>query len=60
MKSEVYFIEVKARDPEARVEALKKILNKVDPFSAYKKDEIVCNSKYIRKSTYDNFRIHYV
>ncbi|MCX5687893.1 MAG: DUF362 domain-containing protein [Candidatus Omnitrophica bacterium] len=43
MKSNVYFIEVKADDgdPEARCDALQKLLEKVNPFRCYKKDEFI-------------------
>ncbi|MDO8602906.1 MAG: DUF362 domain-containing protein [Candidatus Omnitrophota bacterium] len=41
MKSEVFFIEVKPSDPEARRNALQKLLERVNPFSDYKKDEFI-------------------
>ncbi len=41
MKSEVYFAEVQSREQEQRVSALKRLLDKLDPFSAYHKGEII-------------------
>jgi len=41
MKSDVYLVEIKANDLEARREALKKLLEKVNPFKDYKKDEFI-------------------
>ncbi len=40
-KSDVYFIESKANDLDARSDALQKLLEKVNPFKDYKKDEFV-------------------
>ncbi|MBU1913031.1 MAG: DUF362 domain-containing protein [Candidatus Omnitrophica bacterium] len=40
-KSEVFFIEVKSTDLEARCEALQKLLEKVTPFKDYKKEEFI-------------------
>ncbi len=41
MKSDVYFIKTDSRDLEARVAALKKFLEKVNPFAGYCKDEFI-------------------
>lgn len=41
MKSDVYFIEVKAGDLETRREALQRLLEKVNPFRDYKKCEFI-------------------
>jgi len=41
MKSDVYFIEVKEDDLEARCNALQRLLEKVNPFMSYKKDEFI-------------------
>jgi len=41
MKSYVYFIEVKSDDLEARCGALQKLLEEVNPFRSYKKDEFI-------------------
>ncbi|MDP2911096.1 MAG: 4Fe-4S binding protein, partial [Candidatus Omnitrophota bacterium] len=41
MKSDVYFIEVKTNDLEARCDSLQKLLEKVNPFKDYKKDEFI-------------------
>lgn len=41
MKSDVYFIKVETQDIEQRIEALKKVLDRVNPFSAYQKGEFI-------------------
>lgn len=41
MKSEVYFIKIDSNDTEKRIGALKKLLEKIDPFALYKKDELI-------------------
>ena len=41
MKSDVYFIEVKTNDPETRRDSLQKLLEKINPFRDYKKDEFI-------------------
>lgn len=41
MKSDVYFAKIESADTKQRLSALKKILEAVDHFSAYKKDEFV-------------------
>lgn len=41
MKSDVYFIEVKTNDLEVRCDSLQKLLEKVNPFKDYKKDEFI-------------------
>lgn len=41
MGSDVYFVRVKDKDSADRASALKKILEKANPFSLYKKDEIM-------------------
>ena len=41
MKSDVYLIETKTNDLEARHEALHKLLGKISPFKDYKKDEFI-------------------
>ena len=41
MKSDVYFIEVKADDLETRRDSFQKLLEKVNPFRDYKKDEFI-------------------
>jgi len=41
MKSDVYLIKVKENDLEKRREALQKLLEKVNPFADYKKDEFI-------------------
>jgi len=41
MKSDVYFIEVKANELEVRCNALQKLLEKISPFRDYKKDEFI-------------------
>ncbi|MFH1199342.1 MAG: DUF362 domain-containing protein [Candidatus Omnitrophota bacterium] len=41
MKSDVYFVQLDSLSPEKRLQALKKILAKVNPFSVYQKEEIV-------------------
>ncbi|MCX5692713.1 MAG: DUF362 domain-containing protein [Candidatus Omnitrophica bacterium] len=41
MKSDVYLIEVKTNDLEARRESLQKLLEKISPFKDYKKDEFI-------------------
>ena len=41
MKSEVFFIEVKSTDLETRCVALQKLLEKVNPFKDYKKEEFI-------------------
>jgi len=41
MKSDVYLIEIGANDLEARCDTLQKLLEKVNPFKDYKKDEFI-------------------
>jgi uncharacterized Fe-S center protein len=41
MKSAVYFSKTKSRDTKDRQEALKRLIAAADPFSGYKKDEII-------------------
>jgi uncharacterized protein len=41
MKSDVYLAEIKTNDLETRREALQKLLEKVNPFKDYKKDEFI-------------------
>lgn len=41
MKSQVYFIKVDSAKIEDRTSALKKLLKKVNPFSVYRKEEII-------------------
>ncbi len=41
MKSDVYFIEVRANDLETRRDSLQKLLEKVNPFRDYRKDEFI-------------------
>lgn len=41
MKSDVYLIETKVNDLEARHEALQKLLEKIRPFKHYKEDEFI-------------------
>ena len=41
MKSDVYLIEIKAYDLEARCDGLQRLLEKVNPFRDYKKDEFI-------------------
>lgn len=41
MKSEVYFIKVDSVDIKQRIVALKKLLDKANPFLGYKKDEFI-------------------
>lgn len=41
MKSDVYFIKVDSPDTQQRLQALKKVLDKTLPFSAYKKGEFI-------------------
>lgn len=40
MKSDVYFVRVKSKNSTNRISALKKILEKANPFSLYEKNEI--------------------
>lgn len=41
MKSEVYFTKIKSADIKEKISALNRLLEAADPFSAYKKDEII-------------------
>lgn len=41
MKSAVYFSKTKSKDVKERAEALKRLIEAADPFSGYKKDEII-------------------
>jgi len=41
MKSDVYLIEIKESDLEARLGALQKLLKSINPFKDYKKDEFI-------------------
>ena len=41
MKSDVYFIEVRTTDLETRRDSLQKLLEKVNPFRDYRKDEFI-------------------
>jgi uncharacterized protein len=41
MKSDVYFIKVETNDLEARCDSLQKLLDKINPFRGYKKDDFI-------------------
>lgn len=41
MKSDVYFLKIDSTDKEQRVLALKSLLDKINPFSVYKKEEFI-------------------